>query len=342
MVQVADQREVRNSPTLALPLLAADVGGTHARVGLVTPGSNGRPGLKVEHYRTYVCAEYPSLGTLLRDYLETLAGPRPERGVVACAGYPVGDGVINPSLAWPVSMRTLERELAFAELALVNDFEAVAHALGYADLDASTLLSGDPDASVQAPTLVIGPGTGLGAALRIPGVPRPTILSTEAGQAALAPRTALELDVLRVLGRGVEHVPNEAVLSGPGLVNLHRALCVLRGSAPALRVPADITQAALAARDALALEALDLFCALLGSVVGDLALLYGARGGVHLAGGILPRIREFLLHSAFVERFLDKGPMRSVLERIPVRLIEHGQLGVIGAANWYFERRPRP
>ena len=81
-----------------------------------------------------------------------------------------------------------------------------------------------------------------------------------------------------------------------------------------------------------------MFCGLLGSTVGDMALLYGAQGGVYLAGGILPQIREFLLQSTFVERFLNKGPMREALERIPVKLVEHGQLGVIGAANWYLDR----
>ena len=82
-----------------------------------------------------------------------------------------------------------------------------------------------------------------------------------------------------------------------------------------------------------------MFCGLLGSAVGDMALLYGVQGGIYLAGGILPQIREFLINSSFVERFLNKGPMRAALERIPVRLVEHGQLGVIGAANWYLGQR---
>ena len=82
-----------------------------------------------------------------------------------------------------------------------------------------------------------------------------------------------------------------------------------------------------------------MFCGLLGSTVGDLALAYGIRGGVYLAGGILPQIRDFLINSGFVERFLNKGGMREALERIPVKLVEHGQLGVIGAANWYLGQR---
>ncbi|HRF84056.1 MAG TPA: glucokinase, partial [Pseudoxanthomonas sp.] len=114
----------------------------------------------------------------------------------------------------------------------------------------------------------------------------------------------------------------------------YTALCALRGAAPLHAHPGEVTAAALAGDDPLAHEALDVFCGLLGSTVGDMALLYGVRG-VYLAGGILPQIREFLVRSDFVARFLNKGPMREALERVSVRLVEHGQLGVVGAASWY-------
>jgi glucokinase len=165
------------------------------------------------------------------------------------------------------------------------------------------------------------------------------VLPTEAGQAALTPGNAVEMALLAELMKQRSHVPVESALSGPGLMNLHAALCEIRGETQRYRHPGEITRAALADEDALARETLDIFCGLLGSVVGDMALLYGATGGVYLAGGILPQISDFLLHSGFVARFLDKGPMRAALERIPVRLVEHGQLGVIGAANWYLHQR---
>ena len=123
--------------------------------------------------------------------------------------------------------------------------------------------------------------------------------------------------------------------AGPGLVRLHHALADVRGVHATCDTPGAISAAAQSGDDALARDTLHLFCALLGSAIGDMALLYGAHGGVYLAGGVLPQIREFLPRSAFVPRFLDKGPMRGALERIPVTLVEHGQLGVIGAAGWY-------
>src|SRR5690606_6015359 len=115
-------------------------------------------------------------------------------------------------------------------------------------------------------------------------------------------------------------------------------LAAVRGVSPTHYTPGAISAAARAGDDALARDTLGLFCGLLGSAVGDMALLYGAHGGVFLAGGVLPQIRDFLQQSDFVQRFLDKGPMREALERIPVKLVEHGQLGVIGAASWFLDQ----
>jgi glucokinase len=201
------------------------------------------------------------------------------------------------------------------------------------------LLAGASLHGRSGPSLVVGPGTGLGAAVRIPDGDECIVLSTEAGQSAFAPTTPREMDILRVLSRDTSHVPVEMVISGPGLVNVYRALCGLDGHPPVLDEPSAISDAAIAGSDRVAREALDVFCGAIGSLVGNLILLYGASGGVYLAGGVLPRISGFLRTSSFVERLLDKGPMREMLEQVPVRLIEHGQLGVIGAAVWYLQRQ---
>lgn len=321
------------------PFLAADVGGTHARIGLVSaPGADGQP-VRLLHYEKYVCAQFPSLADILREFVTAHAQAPVRCGSIACAGYPVGDTVINTNLPWPVSVLALREALGLRELALINDFQAMAHATQYLDArDAVVLARGD--AAARGPVLVVGPGTGLGAALRIPTTSgRPVILSTEAGQAAFAPSTTREVAIVgHLLGR-TEHVSIEHLLSGPGLVTLYRILGELDGVTAPLELPADITTAALAGNDALALDALQTFCGLMGSVIGDLVLLYGAQGGVYLAGGILPQIRGFLLQSSFLERFLKKGAMRSVLAQVPVRLIEHGHLGVIGAATWFIDNR---
>src|SRR5262249_24520219 len=154
------------------------------------------------------------------------------------------------------------------------------------------------------------------------------------------PETDLELDVIRELRKTIKRVQVEHVLSGTGLVNLHRVIAALRGVAAHTRTAAEITAAALARSDAVAVETANVFCAWLGGVLGDLALTYGAQGGIYLAGGVLPQMKDLVAKSAFVERFLDKGAMREVLAQTPVRLVEHAQLGVIGAASWYLARHP--
>lgn len=318
--------------------LAADVGGTFARVALVCELRGAPQPVQVLQYRKYLCAEYPSLGAILREFSQS-HGVQARRCALACAGFLLDDNVINTSLPWNLSVSATRAEAGLEDLALVNDFTAVAHAADQVPDSETVLLAGASPQRRSGPSLVVGPGTGLGAAVRIPNGDECIVLATEAGQSAFAPNTPREMDILRVLSRGHSHVPVEMVVSGPGLVNIYRALCELDRRTPILDEPSAISDAAISGSDAMAMEALQIFCGAIGSLVGNLILLYGAQGGVYLAGGVLPRISGFLRTSSFVERLLDKEPMREMLERVPVRLIEHGQLGVIGAAIWYQQRR---
>jgi len=318
----------------AASLIAADVGGTHARIALLEAAPRDADDFAILQYRKYACADYADLGVILGEFRSTLAGGGADRIALAIAGYVIDDAIVNVNLPWSVSISALRRALGVRDLAIVNDFEAVAHAIGHVDASSATLLSGPPTAP-PGPMLIVGPGTGLGAALRIPHSQRPVILATEAGQATLAPETDLEFEILRELRTEGSRVQLERVLSGTGLTHLYRAIGAVRGTTAAMRTPAEITAAALARTDVIASETVEVFCGWLGSTLGNLALLYGAQGGIYLAGGVLPQMKELLLRSTFVERFLDKGAMRQVLARTPVRLIEHAQLGVIGAASWY-------
>jgi glucokinase len=330
-----------STPTLphAGPFLAADVGGTHVRIGRVRAGADPRHPVEVLDYRKYRCADYPSLAAIVGDFLRD--NPGVQDCVIASAGYPLADGtVITNNLPWVLSPRAIREELGLAQVYLVNDFEAVAHAAAYVDASEVVQLTG-PVQAPRGPTLVLGPGTGLGAAVWIPNDGFPVVLATEAGQAALATNTELEMQLVREMLRHRSHVPVEHAISGPGLLNLYNALCAVRGVPAVHATPDAITAAALEGGDPIAHQTLDVFCGLLGSVVGDMALLYGVQGGIYLAGGILPKIRQFLIDSSFVQRFLDKGSMREALERIPVKLVDHGQLGVVGAASWYLGQKAK-
>jgi glucokinase len=338
VVELANHRNARQAAPERL-LLAADVGGTHARVGLVSARPDGSRPVTVLHYQRYACADWPSLTAVLQHFVAYLdrrhrIGPC----VVASAGYVLDDTIVNDNLSWPVSIGEIRAALEIESLDVLNDFEAVAYATQFlAEADTLSVIDNSAPRGT-GPVLVMGPGTGLGSAVLLPGSPHARVLATEAGQISLAPGTEREIEILRLLARDRAYVSYEHALSGPGLLNLYRAICTLRAVAPALTVPSEVTHAALHANDAAAREALDVFCALLGSFVGDLVLLYGASGGVFLAGGILPQIREVLLGSRFRERFFNKGVMRAFLQQVPVRLMEHGQHGVIGAAGLFLDR----
>ncbi|HSD73234.1 MAG TPA: glucokinase [Steroidobacteraceae bacterium] len=340
--QISIHPEARSLASDTAPIIATDIGGTYARLGLVHPRAAGARSVDVRQFRQYVCADYPSLGAIVSDFLSTLDGERVGGIAIASAGYPLGDTMLQSNLPWPVSLAELRSQFDFGEFALINDFAAIAYGTQFLAPGDATLISKAAVPPARGPMLVMGPGTGLGAAVLLPGNTHPTVISTEAGQVAFAPTTDLEIDILKALRTRMTHVSIENVVSGPGLVNVHAALSAIRSERPLYRTPAEISAAALDDHEPHATQALEVFCGVLGSVAGQLTLFFGAHGGVHLAGGVLPRMKSFLLKSSFLERFLGTSPMRSLLERVPVKLIEHGQLGVIGAASWYFDNHQQP
>ncbi|MGE8212936.1 MAG: glucokinase [Stenotrophomonas sp.] len=324
----------------AKAIVGADVGGTYARLGwtLLQPGSD----LQVQGFRKYACADYPSLAAILRDYADWLAAesdaPAIGHAVVAIAGVLDGDTLLNTNLAWPVSLAATRAQSGFQSLELINDFVAVAQAMPHADAAALHLICGDAAHGKRGPALVLGPGTGLGVALYLPGG-NPPVLASEAGHAALAANTPQEQDVLRLLARRFAHVDNERVLSGPGLMNLYSCLAELQGAAPRWQDPAELIAAAQNQGDALAVQSIDMFCAWLGALAGDLALTFGARS-VYLTGGITGHLSGPLHGGGFQQRFLAKGALSAALQQVPVWRVEHGELGVLGALAWHVDNQP--
>jgi len=316
-------------------LVVADVGGTFARLALAETTLGQTP--RLGSYRTYACADHPSLAAILADFTASLGQPV-STAVVAIAGLLDGDVLINANLPWTVSLSTTRAQSGLQELQLINDFEAVALAIPYLQADTLVPLNGDADPAQAFPALVLGAGTGLGAALRFADGDRP-VLASELGHAALGAGNALELQVLGQLLQRWPHVDNERVLSGSGLMNLYPCLCELRGATPQWHSTEALIGAARSGEDPLAVETLQVFCAWLGSLAGDAAIAVGARS-VYLAGGISAHVQDFLADGRFRERFLNKGVLTDVLRQMPVWRVEHGQLGVLGAAVWHAARTP--
>lgn len=326
------------NPSLAQQILVADVGGTFARVALVHVRAGESP--DILGYHKYACAEHPDLAAILKRFAQEHAQQAPiAAAVVAIAGVLDGDTLVNANLPWPVSVERTRRAAGLERLHLINDFEAVAYAIPHLQVGGLLPLTGDQAHSFQWPALVLGPGTGLGAALRFAGGDRP-VLASEVGHSALAPANELELDILRRLMKRWPHVDNERVLSGNGLMNLYPCLCEIRGASPRWQTPEQLIAAANAGQDPLAVETLQVFCGWLGSLIGDLVIAFGARS-VYLAGGISAHIEGFLHQPAFRERYVNKGVLGHVLRHVPIWRVDHGQLGIVGAAAWYLEQSPR-
>ncbi|MGH8148313.1 MAG: glucokinase, partial [Rhodanobacteraceae bacterium] len=286
----------------------------------------------------YECVQWPSLAGILDDFLDRQGENRHRvaRCALAVAGYLRGDELVAENLRWPVRLSELRAHLRLDRLDIVNDFEALA--CGTRFLSAHDNIAVIDAKGSPGPTVVVGPGTGLGCAVLLPDGDGAIVMPSEAGHVALAPGNDREIEVLRRLGRDRGYVHTGHVLSGPGLVNLYRALAEIEGVTATHTKPEQVSAAALSSGDdLLAGEALAMFCAMLGSFAGDLAIIFKASAGVVLAGGILPAISDFLLASEFPTRFLNKGVMREFLAGVPVRLIEHGQLGVMGAAAMEME-----
>lgn len=318
----------------AEPFLAADIGGTHGRVALMRALHDGTGRVETLVYRVFACADFPALSDLLLAFVEVEATAPVKHCVLACAGQVMGNEVVNDNLPWPIHLSQLRQALGLDEVALLNDFEALAYALEGPLAGSGRHLCG-PDKGSSGPTLVIGPGTGLGAAVHVPGPGGGFVLGTEAGQMDFAPNSLREREVLAHLAPNGGYVAFEHIVSGPGLLAIYAALCAMNGQTPRLLTPEAVSAAAVACCDAQAMEALEIFCASLGSFTGNLAMALMATGGVYLAGGFLSSMFDQLKRSAFEERFLHGRSARALLTHVPVWVTEHGQHGVQGAARWY-------
>ena len=327
----------RQANVAATPFLAADVGGTHARVALVRAAQGEGCGVEVLAYRKFVCVDFPGLAELLQAFVDGDVRSPVRHCVLACTGQLIDDEVLSDNPAWPIHLPHLRQALALDEIAVLNDFEALAYALDNPVAGRTRLLCG-PDRNADGPILVVGPGTGLGAAVRLRGMAGSHVLTTEAGQMDFAPNSLREREILAQLAPNGGYVAYERIVSGPGLLILYATLCRLDNEPPRLATPEAVTAAAASCSDAQAMEAVDIFCASLGSFVGSLAMAFMPGGGVYLAGGFLHSMFTLLQRSAFEERFLHGRSVRAFLSRVPVRVTEDGRQGVLGAAEWYLKR----
>ncbi|TLX65172.1 glucokinase [Stutzerimonas nosocomialis] len=305
--------------------LVGDIGGTNARFALWRDQ-------RLESIRVLSTAAHANPEAAIRAYLDEVGQSVDSLRAVclACAGPVEGEEFRFTNNHWRLNRRAFCEDLGLAELLLVNDFSAMA--LGMTRLhegERVTVCEGEPEAGRAR--LVIGPGTGLGVATLLPleGVGW-RALPGEGGHVCLPIGSPREAALWGLLHEELGHVNAEAILSGSGLQRLYRTSCCLDGRKAELESAAQITEAALAG-EPYAAQVLQQFCIWLGRIAGDNVLTTGARGGVYIVGGIVPRFVDFFLGSGFRESFCDKGFMTPYFEGIPVWLVTAEYPGLEGA-----------
>src|SRR5713226_8025820 len=313
--------------TIGTTWLVGDVGATNARFGLVSPDG------AVLHSSNFACADFAEIGDALDAYL-AMGGdlPMPRLGALAIAALITGDQIRMTNHPWNFSVAVLRDRLGLERLVAINDFTAVALALPRLTAgDRMAVGGGAPVAG--RPIGVLGPGSGLGVSGLIPAGSGWVPLAGEGGHVTMAAANERESAVLELMRRGFDHVSAERCLSGPGLVNLYNSLAALDRVPAAAYTAAQITDPEIGARDLLCHEATAMFCAMLGTIAGDLALTLGARGGVYISGGIVPRLGARFVESGFRERFEAKGRLRPYLAAIPTYVVTHKLPAFLGCAT---------
>jgi glucokinase len=293
--------------------LIADIGGTNSRLALLD--RDGR----IAHAASFRNQDFSALEDVLARFLASSGAGAPERAVLAIAAPVAGDEIAMTNIGWRFRRDELRRAAGARELRVLNDFEALAHALPR--LRAGDVRQVGGGRAISGATLaVIGPGSGLGVATAAPHGEGWTAVGGEGGHVSLPALSPDEAAIIADHGEPNGHCSAERLVSGPGLVRIHATLARLAGEPPAPLMPRDITDRALRG-DVIAAKSFDVFCGWLGTLAGNLALIVGARGGVFVAGGIVPRMIDAFARSPFRERFVAKGNYRGYLDAIPTSVI---------------------
>lgn len=307
------------------PRLVADIGGTNARFALET---NHQQFEKVE---VLLDSDYNSIVDAIKAYLKLAGEPNVKYASVAIANPIIGDWVQMTNHHWAFSIETTRQALNLESLLFINDFTAQALAITQT-AEQDLVQVGGFQPIENAPKAVIGPGTGLGVSGLIPSAEGYVPLAGEGGHTSFPPFDDAEIMIWQYAKRKYGHVSAERFLSGSGLSLIYEALAEREGVKRQKLTPPEISERALSGTSPLCRLTLDIFCAMLGTVASNLALTLGARGGVYLCGGIIPRFIDYFKHSPFRNRFESKGRFDAYLAAIPVYVVLSKYPGITGAA----------
>ncbi|PHS13826.1 MAG: glucokinase [Kangiella sp.] len=323
-------------PQTLKPYIVADIGGTNARFGLVTQCNDSQLPFVIEHQNKFPSNQFRNISEATLHFIDTLPINIEEidGACLALAGPVIGDDARSTNLNWQFSIKKVKNKLGLNHLTIINDFSAYAYATPLVPTK-HLLQINKGNAEKTCPIAIVGPGTGFGVAALMPNGDKYIVLPTEGGHMSISAITDLQKQIIETLKKEFSHISVESILSGPGLRNIYRALALVEGITTPQLGASQITAQALIKPSSLSYRTLRLFCQWLGQTTGDLALSLGARGGIFLGGGILPRFTEFLLASEFMTGYSNKGKLQDYVNGIPINLITEGNSALLGAASWY-------
>lgn len=306
--------------------LVADIGATNARFALI--GKNGDLG----QMDVLQCADFPDFAAAAQAYLQSARPDKKIQSAALAVAAPLdgSDEIRMTNHSWAFSISATRRQLGLQKFTTINDFTAVA--LGVPLLKAKDLRQiGNGQAVANAPVGIIGPGTGLGVSAIIWHMGKAIPVTTEGGHVTMHAVNDREFAIIKYLMQTkYRHVSAERLVSGKGIVNIYTAIAALDGIDAPLREASEISEAAIEGSCKICVETIDHFCAMLGSVAGNLALTLGAFGGIYIAGGIVPKLGEYFDRSDFRARFLAKGRYDAWLDKIPTLVIQHPHVAFLG------------
>jgi len=317
---------------LPFPILIGDIGGTNARFSILLDAyAEPKP---FPNVRT---ADYPTIDDAIQKIVLDTSSVQPRSAILAIAGPIDGDEIDLTNCDWVVRPKGMIADLGFEDVLVVNDFEAQALAVAALSDEYREAL-GTNNEPHMASRVVLGPGTGLGVAGLVYARHMWFPVPGEGGHVDVGPRSERDFEIFPHLKRIEGRVSAEEILSGRGVVNIYQAVCAADGVQPAFSDPADITAHGLNGTNSQAVETLSLFATYLGRVAGDMALIFMARGGVYLAGGISQKIIPALKGPEFRAAFEDKAPHTELMGTIPTFVVTHPQAALAGLAS--FARTP--
>jgi glucokinase len=313
-------------PGLAFPILIGDIGGTNARFALIADAVS--PPIVFPVVPT---GGYPSIEVALKTSVLTHAAEQPRSAIIAVAAPVKGDRIPLTNAGWVITPADMIAALGLEAVIVLNDFEAQALAVAaISKTDCAQIGAGEPLQSASC--AVLGPGTGLGVAGLLHTHATYFPVPGEGGHVDIGPRTARDSAIWPHLEPIEGRISAEQIICGRGIVNIYQAICRTDGVDPRFTDPSDVTAAALAGTDKASIETVSLFSTYLGRVAGDMALLFMARGGVYLAGGIAQKILPALKGPEFRAAFEDKAPHSGLLRSIPTYVVTHPFAALAGLA----------